>query len=140
MPLADVVALAPTLVTAVADLVPQQVYYVDVPEAPVFPYILLSVLDPFQAEDTPVCGVPDSLVDTLYVTMVHSTPGNVAVLREATRSLLNQGNAGQIIAGAWVKLAPLGTAVQPDLTAPKVPATDRHPFYAVDTYTVHRAA
>ena len=140
MPLAEIVALAPPLIQAVGALVPQQVYYVDVPEAPAYPYILVTVLDPFQAEDLAVCGVPDSLIDTLYVTMVHTTPGNLANLRQATRQLLNPGNAGRLIAGAWVKLAPLGTAIQPDLTAPKVQATDRHPFYAVDTYTVHRAA
>lgn len=139
MPLAEIVGSAPALVQGVADLVPQQVYFVDVPEMPAFPYILLTVLDPFQDEDTAVSGVPDQLVDTLYVTMVHTTPGNAANLRQATRNLINPQGRGVTVAGAWVKLAPLGNAVQPDLSAPKVPATDRHPYYSVDTYTVRRS-
>ena len=136
--LASIVKVAPELVKGVAALVPQQVHYVDAPEPVAYPYLLLSVLDPFQPEDSPVCGVPDALVDTLYVTMVDDSPGNVSVLRSATRGLLNPGNAGITVAGAWLKLAPLGSAVQADRTAPKVQTTNRYPYYAVDTYQVHR--
>ena len=138
--LAEIVVSAPALVVDVAALVPQQVYYVDVPEAPAFPYLLLTVLDPFQGEDTAISGVPDALVETLYVTMVDDSPGNVHELRQATRALLNPENRGAAVAGSWLKLAPLGTAIQPDRMAPKVQATNRYPFYAVDTYSVHRTS
>ena len=138
--LSSAVKVAPPVVSAVAGLVPQQVFFVDVPVPNPYPYILLGLYDPFRSVDEAVSGVPDALELTLTVTMVDTTPGNVHLLRENTRQLINPGLRGRQLAGAWVKLREGGTAIIPDTSVPKIPATDRHPFYAVDTYQVHRVA
>lgn len=107
------------------------VYYVDVPDAPALPYVLLWGSSGVPSDDVPISGA-DDLTDLLGVTAVAGTPDGVLIVRSRVRTLLD--GAHPIVAGRLVTLRLFDsrpTQVDREVT---IPNTNRHPAYGVDLY------
>lgn len=107
------------------------VYYVDVPDAPAMPYLLLWGSSGVPSDDVPISGA-DDLTDVLGVTAVAGTPEGVLIVRDRVRALLD--GAHPTVAGRVVTLQLFdsrATQVDREVT---IPTTSRHPSYGVDLY------
>ena len=107
-------------------------YFGDVPDLPVFPYVLLWSGAGRRRSET-LCGTRDDLSDTLGVTMVAATAPGALIFSETVRALLDD----------WAPTVPgrhcdelrsydsQPVVVDRNIT---LPDTDRHPAYIVDLY------
>jgi hypothetical protein len=107
-----------------------ETYYVDVPETPTIPYVLLWSSNGTTTEERPI-GYPapadDDLTDLLGVTCVAGTAYGVLTLRAAVRGVLNDSRPA--VPGRYAELHLFdsqNTQVDRDVT-PHVP-------YGVDLY------
>lgn len=108
------------------------VYFVDVPEAPTYPYVLLWTSAGRMVSDE-VCGKLDDLNDILGVTIVGATPDAVLVAAPRVRSYLMDKQPQ--VEGRHVQPLRLFDSQNVDVdTDVTVPATNRHPAFAVDLY------
>lgn len=109
------------------------VYYVDVPEAPAFPYVLLWGTGGIAGPEQPMSG-PADLTDRLGVTCVAGTPEGVLIAAARVRGVLD--GAEPAVAGrrVWLSLWD-SRAVQVDREV-TIPNTNRHPAYGVDLYAL----
>jgi hypothetical protein len=107
------------------------VYYVDAPDHPAMPYVLLWGSSGVPSPEQAIAG-PSDLTDSLGVTTVAATPEAVLIVRARIRTVLD--GARPTVAGSlvWLNLTDSRpTAVDRDVTDP---ATNRHPAYGVDMY------
>lgn len=105
-------------------------YYVTVPTAPTYPYVLL-----WSSSGTrPVEGVIESssdLTDTIGATCVAGTPDGVLIVRDIVRTLLDGSHPTVTGRLTWLNLYDsLPTTVDDDVTIPN----GGHPAYGVDLY------
>lgn len=108
------------------------VHFVDVPEAPTYPYVLLWTSAGRMVSDE-VCGKLDDLNDILGVTIVGATPDAVLVATPRVRSYLMDKQPQ--VANRHVQPLRLFDSQNVDVdTDVTVPATNRHPAFAVDLY------
>lgn len=105
------------------------VYYVAVPDAPTYPYLLLTTTSGRLVNDA-VAG-PSDLDETLQVTAVAGDPRGVLTVQAAVRAALS---AQPVVAGrvCWLDLIDSRpVALDRDV---KLPGTSRYPAYGVDVY------
>lgn len=108
-----------------------EVYYVDVPEVPTLPYVLLwSSSGRMTAEA--LCGARDALDEQLGVTTVAGTPDGVLIAQQAVRARLDGSQPMVSSRRAWLDLVD-SQQVQVDRQT-TIPDTNRHPAYGVDLY------
>jgi hypothetical protein len=107
------------------------VYYVDAPDRPTMPYVLLWGSSGVPSSEQAIVG-PGDLTDLLGITTVAATPEAVLIVRSRVRTVLDDSrptSAGSLV---WLNLADSRpTAVDRDVTDP---TTNRHPAYGVDMY------
>ena len=107
-------------------------YWLEVPDKPTWPYVVLwSTVGRLRRET--YAATADHLADRLGVTMASQSALGVLGHAANVRAILDGWTPA---ATAW-DMAPLALwdsqQAQPDL-AVKLPATGRHPYYAVDLY------
>ena len=107
-------------------------YWLEVPDKPTWPYVVLwSTVGRLRRET--YAATADHLADRLGVTMASQSALGVLDHAANVRAILDGWTPA---ATAW-DMAPLALwdsrQAQPDL-AVKLPATGRHPYYAVDLY------
>jgi hypothetical protein len=118
-------------VQALLDPLGYPVYFVDVPQVPTYPYVLLwSSAGHMVAEA--ICDEQADLDDLLGVTFVAGTPAAALVVAAAVRRVLMDSEPD--VAG-WSSLLRLfdSRPVQVDRDVTN-PALNRHPAYGVDIY------
>lgn len=113
-------------------------HYVQAPDTPTFPYVL--VWGPsWNAGDEPVlCGANEDLNALVGLTAVAGTPDGVLIMHDAIRgALCPAGRMSELtVAGrsAWIVLQPgYGQSVQVDREV-TIPATGGHPAFGVEMY------
>ena len=112
-----------------------QVYIVDVPERPEFPYILLwgGVGDP--SRETNLCEDFTDLDDTMGVTVTAGTPEGCFIVQQRVRNIL-EGVEVDLSVGRSGPLRLVDSQpvqMDRDVTILK---TDRNPAFAVDIYSI----
>lgn len=112
------------------------VYYVDVPEAPTLPYVLLWGTGGTPGPERPLSG-PTDLTDRLGVTCVAGTPEGVLIVAARVRGVLDGAEPTVTGRRAWLHLWD-SRAVQVDRDV-TFPGTNRHPAYGVDLYRLTSA-
>lgn len=115
---------------------PYTFYFVDVPAAPVYPYVLLWTSAGAPGLEVPLCGTNLDLDAIVGVTHVAASTDSILTVAAKVRAALQP--AGQILSlsvpgrAAWLKFYDAQTVqVDRDVT---LPAPNRHPAYAVDMY------
>lgn len=109
------------------------VYYVDVPEAPTLPYVLLWGTGGVAGPERPLSG-PADLTDRLGVTCVAGTPDGVLIVTGRVRGALDGARPTVVGRSVWLNLWD-ARAVQVDREV-TIPNTNRHPAYGVDLYAL----
>lgn len=111
-------------------------YFVDVPDAPTYPYVLLWTSAGAPGLETSLCGTNRDLDAVLGVTHVATSPEGALIATERVRGALQPG--GDILRlnvpgrAAWLKrFDSRDVQVDRDVT---LPASNRHPAFAVDLY------
>lgn len=125
-------------IDAIKALIPPayKVYFVDVPEAPTYPYVLLWTSAGAPGLEESVCGTNADLDAVVGVTHVAVSPEAILAVVPKVRGALQPGDRIKRlnVAGraAWLKRYDAQTVqVDRDVT---LPAPNRHPAYAVDLY------
>src|SRR5690606_26571539 len=125
-------------VAAIKALIPAPyvTYFVDVPEAPTYPYVLLWTSAGAPGIETSLCDANRDLDASLGVTHVATSPEGALITTERIRGALQPG--GGILRlnvpgrAAWLKrFDSRDVQVDRDVT---LPAPNRHPAFAVDLY------
>lgn len=130
-------------IAAIRALIPTAyaTYFVDVPEAPTYPYVLLWTSAGAPGIETPVCDTNRDLDAVIGITHVATTPDGALIATEQTRRVLQPG--GGILRlnvpgrAAWLKrFDSRDVQVDRDVT---LPASNRRPSFAVDLYRLTSA-
>ena len=109
-----------------------QVHFVDVPDAPTYPYILLWSSAGVPGREVPLCDKHTDLDTQLGVTCVAATPLGVLTLAGLVRPILD--GSEPVVPGRSVRLDLTDSRdVQVDRDVTML-QPDRHPAYGVDLY------
>ena len=125
-------------IDAIKALIPTayKVYFVDVPEAPVYPYVLLWTSAGSPGVEANLCGANADIDAVVGVTHVATSPDGVLAATSKTRAALQPNGRIKSLAvagrAAWLKRYD-AQAVQVDRDV-TLPAPNRHPAFAVDLY------
>ncbi|MFI6302172.1 DUF3168 domain-containing protein [Amycolatopsis thailandensis] len=116
-----------------AGVAPTPLHDTDVPDVPSYPYAVWRMTTGI-GEGTKICGDTDTEVFYVYVTSVGMTADSAAIIADKARTLLVDQRP--VVAGWKLDRLKRSTSIpiqaDRDVTDPK---TNRHPLYAVDTYT-----
>jgi len=115
------------------------VYFVSVPSAPTFPYVLLWSGTGSPGSEEPLCGPVGDIEAVVGVTVVAGTPAGVLTVQAKVRGILSPGDArtALTVAGRSASLKRTGgQTVQVDRDV-KIPGTDTSPAFSVDLYDLH---
>jgi hypothetical protein len=111
-------------------------YYVDVPDTPALPYVLLWSSAGLPGVEQSVDGARTDIDTTVGLTAVAGTPDGVLIVQKATRGILAPGGlpksltvTGRVAVLSLFDSRPI--AVDPAVT---VPTTNRPVSYGVDVY------
>lgn len=107
------------------------VYYVDVPEVPTLPYVLLWSSSGRMVSEA-ICDARTVLDEQLGVTTVAGTPEGVLTASAVVRARLDDAQPAITGRRAWLALVD-SQPVQVDRQT-TIPSTNRHPAYGVDLY------
>jgi len=119
------------IVTVLAPL-GHEVHFVDVPDVPAYPYILLWSSAGVPGREVPLCDQHTDLDTQLGVTMVAATPLGVLRLAGLVRPILDGAPLTVPDRSARLDLVDSrDVQVDRDVTLPQ---PDRHPAYGVDLY------
>lgn len=125
-------------IAAIKALIPSAytVYFVDVPSAPTYPYVLLWTSAGSPGLEVSACGTNLDIDAVVGVTHVATNPDAALIVTSKVRAALQPN--GRIlpltVAGraAWLKFYDAqNVQVDRDVT---LPGTNSHPAYAVDMY------
>jgi hypothetical protein len=115
-----------------AAVAPTVLHDTDVPDAPTFPYVVWRMTTGI-GEGTKICGDTDQETFYVYVTSVGLSADAAAIIADKARTALLDKRP--VVAGWKCDRIKRSTSIpiqaDRDVT---VPASNRHPLYAVDTY------
>lgn len=125
-------------IAAIKALIPSAytVYFVDVPDAPTYPYVLLWTSAGSPGVEANMCGANLDIDAVVGVTHVATSPDGVLAATAKTRPALQPGGRIKRLAvpdrAAWIEFYDAqNVQVDRDVT---LPSSNRHPAYAVDLY------